>query len=425
MIPANDPALRSFVPVAEDSHFPIQNLPYGAFTRRGERQRHVGVAIGDQVLDLTVLEQRGLLRVAGANDPVFANGTLNAFLALGRNAWSANRAAVSQLLRADQPTLRDNAALRSAVLVPQADVTMHLPAEIGDYTDFYSSREHATNVGTMLRGADKALMPNWLHLPVAYHGRSSSLVVSGTDVRRPKGQAKPDTAPAPIFGPSKSLDFELETGVFVGPGNNLGTRIGIGQAEDHLFGMVLVNDWSARDIQAWEYVPLGPFLAKNFATSISPWVVALEALEPFRTAGPVQDPEPLPYLKQSGLHAFDIRLEARLQTAGMDRPQTICTTNFKHLYWSMAQQLTHHTVNGCNLRPGDLLASGTVSGPTPDSLGCLLEITWRGARPLTLSSGEQRTFLQDGDRLTLTGWCQGKGYRVGFGEVTGKILPAE
>jgi fumarylacetoacetase len=260
---------------------------------------------------------------------------------------------------------------------------------------------------------------------VAYHGRSSSLVVSGTAIRRPKGQAKPDAAPAPLFGPSKSLDFELETGVFVGPGNTLGTPVPIGEAENHLFGMVLVNDWSARDIQAWEYVPLGPFLAKNFATSVSPWVVPLEALEPFRTAGPAQDPEPLSYLKQSGPHAFDIRLEARLQTAAMDRPQTICTTNFKHLYWSMAQQLAHHAVNGCNLRPGDLLASGTVSGPTPDSLGCLLELTWRGARPLTLSSGEQRTFLQDGDRLTLTGWCQGQGYRVGFGEVTGKILPAE
>jgi len=425
MIPANDPGLRSFVPVAEDSHFPIQNLPYGTFTRRGDTRLHVGVAIGDQVLDLTVLEERGILRSPPPGGPVFAGGTLNAFLALGRSIWSVMRWNISQLLRADQPTLRDNAALRAAVLVPQADVTMHLPADVGDYTDFYSSREHATNVGTMLRGADKALMPNWLHLPVAYHGRSSSLVVSGTDIRRPKGQAKPDTAAAQLFGPTKSLDFELETGVFVGPGNALGTPISVGQAEDHLFGMVLVNDWSARDIQAWEYVPLGPFLAKNFATSISPWVVPLEALEPFRMAGPVQDPEPLQYLKQSGPHAFDIQLEARLRTAGMERPQTICATNFKHLYWSMAQQLAHHTVNGCNLRPGDLLASGTVSGPTPDSLGCLLELTWRGTRPLTLSSGEQRTFLQDGDRLTLTGWCQGKGYRVGFGEVTGKILPAE
>jgi fumarylacetoacetase len=421
-----DPTLRSFVAVTADSHFPIQNLPYGSFTRRGGGDPHVGVAIGDRVLDLTVLEERGLLRVPGADGrPVFAAGTLNAFLALGNDAWKPTRAAVSRLLRADESTLRDDAALREAVLVPQAEVTMRLPADVGDYTDFYSSREHATNVGTMLRGADKALMPNWLHLPVAYHGRSSSLVVSGTDVRRPKGQFKPDTADAPLFGPTRSLDFELETGVLVGPGNALGRPISIEQAEDHLFGMVLVNDWSARDVQAWEYVPLGPFLAKNFATSVSPWVVPLEALEPFRTSGPVQDPEPLPYLRQSGPHTYDVRLEARLQTARMERPHTISVTNFKYLYWSMTQQLAHHTVNGCNLRPGDLLASGTVSGPTPDSLGCLLELTWRGSRPLTLPSGEQRAFLQDGDRLSLTGWCQGEGYRIGFGEVAGTVLPAD
>jgi fumarylacetoacetase len=425
MNPVNDPGLRSFVSVAEDSHFPIQNLPYGVFTRRNDNRPHVGVAIGDQVLDLTVLEERGMLNLPASAGSVFAGGSLNTFLALGRTTWSAARATISRLLRADEPKLRDNTALRASALVSQAEATMHMPAEVGDYTDFYSSREHATNVGTMLRGADKALMPNWLHLPVAYHGRSSSLVVSGTNVRRPKGQFKPDTAPAPLFGPTRALDFELETGVVVGPGNALGQPIPVGEAEDHLFGMVLVNDWSARDIQTWEYVPLGPFLAKNFATSVSPWIVPLEALEPFRTAGPAQDPEPLPYLRQSGPHAFDIRLEARLQTAAMDRPHTICVTNFKHLYWSMAQQLAHHTVNGCNLRPGDLLASGTVSGPTPDSLGCLLELTWRGARPLTLPSGEQRTFLQDSDRLTLTGWCQGNGYRVGFGEVTGKILSAE
>jgi fumarylacetoacetase len=423
----NDPKLRSFVPVAADSHFPIQNLPYGVFTR-GAGARHVGVAIGDGVLDLTLLEERSLLRVSapgGERVQVFASGTLNPLLALGRPAWTAMRATISRLLRADQPTLRDDAAQLSSVLVPQAEVKMCLPAEVGDYTDFYSSREHATNVGTMLRGADKALMPNWLHLPVAYHGRSSSLVVSGTEVRRPKGQSKPDSADKPLFGPSRSLDFELETGVLVGPGNALGKPIPIAEAEDHLFGMVLVNDWSARDVQAWEYVPLGPFLAKNFATSVSPWVVTLEALEPFRTAGPAQDPEPFPFLRQRGPQTFDIRLEARLQTERQERPHTISTTNFKHLYWSMAQQLAHHTVNGCNLRPGDLLASGTVSGPTPDSLGCLLEITWRGSRPLTLPSGEQRTFLQDGDRVTLTGWCQGEGYRVGFGEVTGKILPAD
>ena len=425
MNPTTDPTLRSFVSVPVDSHFPIQNLPYGVFAR-GRGGAHVGVAIGDRVLDLTALEELGLLRAPGPEDRrVFAAGTLNAFLALGRPTWVTVRAAISQLLRSDEPRLRDDAALQERVFVPQAAVSMRLPAEVGDYTDFYSSREHATNVGTMFRGADKALMPNWLHLPVAYHGRSSSLVVSGTDIRRPKGQSKPDSAEAPLFGPSKSLDFELEAGVFIGPANTLGKPIPIAEAESHLFGMVLVNDWSARDIQAWEYVPLGPFLAKNFATSVSPWVVPLEALEPFRTSGPVQDPEPLPYLRQHGRHTFDMHLEASLQTAGLSSPHTISATNFKYLYWSMAQQLAHHTVNGCNLRPGDLLASGTVSGPTPDSVGSLLELTWRGSRPLTLPSGEQRTFLQDGDRLTLTGWCQGNGYRVGFGEVTGQVIPAE
>jgi fumarylacetoacetase len=301
---------------------------------------------------------------------------------------------------------------------------MHLPAEIGDYTDFYSSREHATNVGTMLRGPDNALMPNWLHLPVAYHGRASSIVVSGTPVRRPCGQSKPEKADAPVFGPSRSLDFELEVAAFIGPGNDLGRAIPIAEARDHVFGLVLLNDWSARDIQAWEYVPLGPFLAKNFATSISPWVVSLEALEPFRTAGPVQQPAPLRYLNLPGDTTYDIHLEVALQSAKMSRPQVVCRTNFKHLYWSLAQQCAHHTVNGCNLRPGDLLASGTVSGPAPDSFGSMLELAWRGTKPLTLTDSDQRSFLQDGDTVTMTGWCQGDGYRVGFGEVMGRVEPA-
>jgi fumarylacetoacetase len=305
-----------------------------------------------------------------------------------------------------------------------ADVEMLLPVEIGDYTDFYSSREHAHNVGTMLRGPDKALMPNWLHLPVAYHGRASSVVVSGTDLRRPCGQTKADDADAPIFGPSRNVDFELEMGFFIGPGNALGEPIPIARAEDHIFGMVLVNDWSARDIQKWEYVPLGPFLAKNFGTSISPWVVALEALEPFRANGPPQNPKPLPYLEASGPSSYDIRLEVTLQSVNMDRQERICASNFKHLYWSMAQQLAHHTVNGCNLRDGDLLASGTISGPTPDSYGSLLELAWKGTKPLVFPNGETRTFIQDGDRITMTAWCEGNDHRIGFGEVTGRILPA-
>jgi fumarylacetoacetase len=425
MTPTTDPALRSFVPVPADSHFPIQNLPYGAFRRKWGGPPSIGVAIGDQVLDLALLEADGHFSTPHLHGHhVFATGKLNAFLALGRPAWDEARAVITRLLSADEPALRDNGELRSQVLVPQTDVEMLLPADIGDYTDFYSSREHATNVGTMLRGPDNALMPNWLHLPVAYHGRASSIVVSGTDVVRPRGQSKPDSAESPLFGPSRALDFELEMAVFVGPGNELGRPIPIGEADEHLFGLVLLNDWSARDIQAWEYVPLGPFLAKNFATSISPWVVPLAALQPFRCPGPKQSPEPLPYLRTSGPQAYDIELEVSLRGATMDEPQTICGSNFKYLYWSMAQQLAHHTVNGCNLRPGDLLASGTISGPTPGSFGSLLELTWRGSKPLALPNGESRSFLRDGDRVTMTAWCEGDGYRVGFGSVTGVVLPA-
>ncbi|MGH7137937.1 MAG: fumarylacetoacetase, partial [Pirellulales bacterium] len=327
-------------------------------------------------------------------------------------------------LSRDQPTLRDDAALRKEALLPMSECALLLPVEIGDYTDFYSSKEHATNVGAMFRGPDNALPPNWLWLPIAYHGRASSVVVSGTDLRRPHGQTKADDAASPTFGPSRAVDFELEMGYFIGAGNLLGAPIAVDRATDHVFGLVLVNDWSARDIQKWEYVPLGPFLAKSFGTSISPWVVTLEALEPFRVAGPAQDPPPLPYLQTPGLDAYDIQLEATLQAATMDAPQTICSSNFRHLYWSIAQQIAHHSSNGCNLRIGDLLATGTISGPTPDARGCLLELTLGGREPLKLAGGQERRFLEDADRVTIRGWCQGDGYRVGFGEVTGRILPA-
>ncbi len=425
MEPTNDPGLRSWLPVAVDSHFPIQNLPYGIFRPRPGDVPRVGVAIGDNVLDLAVLEAAGLLDTPALRGRgVFGQASLNDFMALGRPAWREARTAISDLLRHDQPALRDNTELRASALVPQAAAELLLPAVIGDYTDFYSSREHATNVGIMMRGPDNALQPNWLHLPVAYHGRASSVVISGTDVRRPRGQTKPQEAAAPTFGPTRSLDFELEMGFFIGPGNALGQPIPIEQAPEHIFGMVLVNDWSARDIQRWEYVPLGPFLAKNFATTISPWVVTLDALEPFRIAGPKQDPVPLPYLRTPGNWTFDINLEVRLLAATMDRPSPISRSNAKHLYWNVCQQLAHHTVNGCNLQPGDLLASGTISGPTPDSYGSLLELAWKGTKPITLPSGEKRVFLQDGDQVTLTGWCQGQGYRIGFGEATGLIVPA-
>ncbi len=298
-----------------------------------------------------------------------------------------------------------------------------MPVQVGDYTDFYSSREHATNVGTMFRGKDNALTPNYLWMPIAYHGRASSLVLSGTDLHRPTGQARAAHADAPRFGPSRAVDFELEMGFFIGPGNELGRPIPTEAVAEHIFGMVLVNDWSARDVQSWEYAPLGPFLAKNFGTSISPWVVTMEALEPFRCAGPSQDPPPLAYLRTAGDQAIDIHLEVSLQSAGMEAPHTICRSNFKHLYWNMAQQLAHHTITGCNVRPGDLLASGTISGPLPESYGSLLELTWQGRRPLDLPSGERRGFIEDGDHVTITGWCQGPDYRVGFGEVTGRVLP--
>lgn len=417
-----DPRRRSFVPVPVDHPFPLQNLPYGVFRPRGGAPRP-GAAIGDGIVDLAALEAAGLLpHVPGA--ALFARPRLNEFMAAGRPAWSAVRSRLAQLLDENEPTLRDDAVLRGRVFHEAADCEMLLPAEIGDYTDFYSSRDHATNVGVMFRGPENALMPNWLHLPVAYHGRASSIVVSGADVRRPRGQTIRDGAGQPDFGPSRLIDFELEVGFFVGPGNALGAPIPLEDAEDHVFGFVLVNDWSARDIQKWEYQPLGPFLAKNFATSISPWVVPIDALVPFRCDGPPQDPEPLPYLRSTGRRSFDIALEVSLQTPAMAAPQVISRSNFNFLYWDIRQQIAHHTITGCNLRPGDLLASGTISGPEKTSRGSLLELTWRGTEPIALASGEERRFLQDGDRLTISGWSAGDGFRVGFGDVTGVVLPA-
>ena len=417
-------SLKSFIDVSPDSHFPIQNLPFGIFQPKGGKPR-AGVAIGDLIVDLSVLEELGHFRSPEfRGGKPFSEDSLNAFLALGRPAWRKARAVLQRLLSLETPILRDNARLRARVFCAQKNVTMRLPVRIANYTDFYSSYHHAHNVGTMLRGPENALMPNWKWLPVAYHGRASSLVVSGTDVRRPSGQTKASDAATPTFGPSKSLDYELEMAFLIGPGNSLGEGVPIDCATDHIFGLVLMNDWSARDIQAWEYQPLGPFLAKNFATSISPWVVTLEALEPFKKPLPAQDPKPLSYLRAKNDFTFDIQLEAQLQASSMKAPHVITRTNFQNLYWSISQQLAHHTVNGCNLEPGDLLASGTISGATEESRGCMLELTWRGANPLKLPDGETRKWLEDGDRLTITGWCQGDDYRVGFGEVSGRVLPA-
>lgn len=413
--------LKSFIDVSPDSHFPIQNLPYGIFSPKSGGPPRVGVAIGEFVLDLKRLQQQGLfMNTMTAESPVFAQSTLNSFMALGKVAWQETRTTLQTLLRYDNPTLRDNTPLQQQVLWPNTAVQLHLPAQIGDYTDFYSSKEHASNVGTMF-GREVPLLDNWLHLPVGYHGRASSVVLSGTPIPRPHGQMQPPRTTSPIFGPTQELDFELEMGFFVGSGNALGQPVPVTQAEDHIFGLVLVNDWSARDIQRWEYRPLGPFLAKNFATSISPWVVPLAALEPFRVPGPVQNPAPLPYLHSPNNPTYDIHLQVLLQTAQMETPIVISRSNFRYLYWNMAQQLAHHTCTGCNLQPGDLLASGTISGPNAGSYGSLLELAWRGTKPLTLPSKETRTFLETGDWLTLTGWCEGDGYRVGFGEVTGTI----
>src|SRR5947207_1098667 len=417
-------ALRSFLEIAKDSDFPIQNLPFGVFQPKQDTPR-VGVAIGDLVFDLSALEELGHFQSPEFRGrKVFSEGSLNSFLALGRPAWRKTREILQHLLAADAPILRDDPIIRRRVFHAQKDVVMKLPARIGNYTDFYSSYHHAHNVGTMLRGPENALMPNWKWLPVAYHGRASSLVISDTEVRRPNGQTKPPDAAAPVFGPSKSLDYELEMAFLIGPGNSLGEPVPIDRAIDHIFGFVLMNDWSARDIQAWEYQPLGPFLAKNFCTSISPWVVTLEALDPFRKPLPSQDPKPLLYLRAKDDFTFDIRLEAALQSSSMDAPQIITRTNFHNLYWSVAQPLAHHTIHCCNLKSGDLLASGTISGPAEESRGCMLELTWRGANPLNLPNGQTRKWLEDNDTLVISGWCDANGYRIGFGEVTGTILPA-
>ena len=419
----NDPKLRSFVAVDASSDFPIQNLPYGVFSAKDGLAPRVGVAIGDHVLDLWELAQD--CRIDVVEPAVFAATSLNPFMALGPKVWSTTRARISELLRADHPELRDNQELRQRALVPMRDVKLHMPFTVAGYTDFYSSKEHATNVGVMFRGKDNALQPNWLHMPIGYNGRASTVVVSGTKVRRPRGQLKPPTADSPSFGPCKRLDFELEMGVVVGQASPMGEMLTEAQAESMIFGFVILNDWSARDIQQWEYVPLGPFQAKAFATSISPWVVTREALEPFRLRGPVQDPVPLPYLRQARPNNFDLELDVSLRANGMNEAKTICRTNFKYMYWSSVQQLVHHASSGCAMNIGDLLGSGTISGPDKNQRGSLLEISWNGSEPVELAAGTKRSFLEDGDSLVMRGWCRGEGYRVGFGAVEGTILPAE
>ncbi len=416
----NDPSLRSFIDVDPASDFPIQNLPYGVFSTSANPAPRIGVAIGNDVLDLRELEQDSRLDVGPLG--VFSAPSLNPFMALGPKVWARTRARISELLRADHPELRDNRELRARALVPMSDVTLHLPFAVSGYTDFYSSKEHATNVGVMFRGKDNALQPNWLHMPIGYNGRASTVVVSGTRVKRPRGQLKPPNVDVPSFGPCKRLDFELEMGVVVGQPSPIGGMLTEQQAEEMIFGFVLLNDWSARDIQQWEYVPLGPFLAKAFATSISPWVVTREALEPFRLKGPEQEPAPLDYLKQAKAQNYDVELDVSLRPGGANAPTSISRTNFKYMYWSSVQQLMHHASSGCAMNVGDLLGSGTISGPEKNQRGSLLEISWNGTEPVELPGGAKRSFLEDGDSLVMRGWCQGSGYRVGFGEVEGTIF---
>lgn len=422
-----DKNLTSFIDIAADSDFSIHNLPYGIFSdakdATGNNNRRAGVAIGKHVLDLSVLEAEGLLSLTGG--PYFDQPTLNAFIDSGRDNWTKARSTIQTLLSADIDTLRDNKDLQAKALFKQADVTMHLPVHVPGFTDFYSSKEHATNVGTMFRDPKNALLANWTEMPVGYNGRASTVIVSGTDVIRPSGQLKPNPDERPIFSPCKRLDFELETAFVVGRGNDIGQPIAVDAAADHIFGMVLLNDWSARDIQKWEYVPLGPFNAKTFASEVSPWIVTMDALAPFKTACPTQEPKPLAYLNEKDSNnSFDINLSVELLPENSDEATVVCETNFKYMYWSMAQQLTHHTITGCKVEIGDMMGSGTISGPTPDSYGSMLEIAWNATKPVTLKGGETRSFIEDGDTVIMKGYSEKDGIRVGFGEVRGKVLPA-
>ena len=419
---ANNPSRKSWLDIPANSDFPIQNIPFGVFLTRDDIIT-IGTRIGDYAIDLGALHQLGYFEGIELTDDIFLQDSLNDFIADGRKTWRLVRNRISDIFLESSPGLRDNKKHRRQVLFTMEEVEMQIPVDVGDYTDFYASKEHATNVGSLFRDPENALLPNWLRIPIGYHGRSSSIIPSGTAFRRPIGQTKPGDDGIPGFGASKLLDFELEMAFITTDTNDLGKRVSVNEAEDYIFGLVLFNDWSARDIQAWEYVPLGPFLGKNFASTISPWIVTLDALEPFRTEGPKQEPAPLPYLQHGNNKNFDIKLQAAIQPEGAEET-VVANSNFKYMYWSMAQQLTHHTVNGCNVRSGDMMGSGTISGPTKDSFGSMLELTWRGQNPLTLNDGSQRKFINDHDTVILRGYCEKDGLRIGFGECSGKVLPA-
>jgi len=419
-IKANDPKLKSWVEVPQGSDFPIQNLPFGIF-RTESQLPHVCCAIGDKLVDLKALHVMGYLENLPFKLEDLASDSLNRCMMYGKHAMRDLRNRVSKLFRSDMPDLRDKEHHVRQVLFNQNEVQMLLPIKIGDYTDFYSSEDHARNVGTMFRDPSKALLPNWKHLPVGYHGRASSIVVSGTDIRRPKGQINASDETLPQFSPTKQLDFELEVAFVTFDGKPLGQSISVDEADDYIFGLMLFNDWSARDIQRWEYVPLGPFLSKNFGSTISPWVVTLDALEPFKVSGSVQEPAVLPYLRSSGDRNIDINLEVSI-TPENSIETVVSKSNYKYMYWNMAQQLAHHTVNGCNIRCGDLMASGTISGPEVGSFGSMLEIAWKGTKPFSMTDGSSRTFIENGDTVALKGFAQKDGIRIGFGICEGKII---
>ena len=423
-ITANNTDRKSWLHVDSDSDFPIQNIPFGVFLTR-EDIITIGTRIGDHAIDLGALHQLGYFKDIPLTDDIFLQDTLNDFIADGRKTWRLVRNRISELFDAQNHELQNQSEHKEKVIFSMDEIEMQLPVDVGDYTDFYASKEHAFNVGSIFRGPENALMPNWVHIPIGYHGRSSSIIPSGTPIHRPIGQSRPaEGSNIPGFGPSKLLDFELEMAFITTAANDLGKRIPIEEAEENIFGLVLFNDWSARDIQAWEYQPLGPFLGKSFASTISPWIVTLDALEAFRVANPVQNPEPLPYLRHEGKHSFDIELEVGIQPENAEET-IVARSNFKYMYWTMAQQLAHHTINGCNVRAGDMMGSGTISGPTPDSYGSMLELTWRGSKPIQLINGSERKFINDGDTVILRGHSKNADIRIGFGECVGKVLPAK
>ena len=423
LIKANDPTLKSWIEVPNDSDFPIQNLPFGIFSTE-KKSKRVGVAIGELILDLATLKELGYLNELPFNTGDFKRSHLNTMMKHGKSAVRALRDQISNLLDQKNDELQSNQNHCSLVLDSQSITTLHLPIEIGDYTDFYSSEQHAYNVGCMFRDPNNALLPNWKHIPVGYHGRSSSVILSGTPIHRPKGQQKPEDQPNPVFGPCKLLDFELEMGFFTFDGKPLGDSINTDEADDYIFGMCLFNDWSARDIQKWEYVPLGPFLAKNFASSMSPWIVTLDALQPYKIPGPKQDPAVLPYLEYQGEKHYDINLEVAIKISSGEE-KVVSKSNFKNMYWNMNQQLAHHTINGCDIRCGDLLASGTISGNEKEAFGSMLEISWKGTKPISMPDGSTRKFIHDGDTVIMRGSAQNKDVKIGFGEVSTLVLPAK